>query len=79
MRSDLDCEKMQARLVDDADHASKEQENLRSAFLDDRKQAKKPAQGGEDRHKNDAGNERDEKSEQKGHRPGSRKMRRARL
>ena len=35
MRANLQGEKMQAGLVDDADHASEEQKNVGFAFLDD--------------------------------------------
>jgi hypothetical protein len=34
MRADLQGEKMQAGLVDDANHASEEQKNMGFAFLD---------------------------------------------
>jgi hypothetical protein len=79
VRPDLECEKVQTRLVDDADHASEEHEHMGLAFVHHRKQAEELAQGSQNRHQDDAGDEGNEKSQQKGHRPMSRMMRRARL
>jgi hypothetical protein len=79
MRADLQGEQMETGLVDDANHASKEQKNVGFTLVDDREQAEELSQSGQQRHKNDARNQGDKKGEQKGQRPMSRMMRFARL
>jgi hypothetical protein len=69
VRSDFKGKKVQARLIDDPDYASEEQEDVRFAFLHDREETEELAQPRKDRHKDDAGDEGDEKGEQKGHCP----------
>ncbi len=79
MRADLEGEQMETGLLDDANYTSKEQKNMGFALLDNREQAEELSQGGQQRHKNDARDQGDEKGEQKGHRLMSSMMRFARL
>ena len=79
MRADLEGKKMEAGLVEHANYASEKQKNMGFALLDDREQTEELSQSGQQRHKNDARDQGDEKREQKGHCPMLRMMRLARL